>query len=86
MLATLVIFLREGVEASMIVAILLAYLNRLGKREYFRDVFLGVGAALLLAAGQARSSTRPFGTTAARAARRSSRPSPTCSRPPCSPT
>ena len=43
MLATLVIFLREGVEASMIVAILLAYLNRIGKREYFRDVFLGVG-------------------------------------------
>ena len=49
MLATLVIFLREGVEASMIVAILLAYLNRMGKREHFRDVFLGVGAALLLA-------------------------------------
>ena len=49
MLATLVIFLREGVEASMIVAILLAYLNRLGKREHFRDVFLGVGAALLVA-------------------------------------
>jgi high-affinity iron transporter len=48
-LATLVIFLREGVEASMIVAILLAYLNRIGKREHFRDVFLGVGAALLLA-------------------------------------
>jgi len=50
-LATLVIFLREGVEASMIVAILLAYLNRLGRREHFRDVFLGVGAALLLATG-----------------------------------
>jgi high-affinity iron transporter len=49
MLATLVIFLREGVEASMIVAILLAYLNRVGRREHFRDVFLGVGAALLLA-------------------------------------
>jgi high-affinity iron transporter len=48
-LATLVIFLREGIEASMIVAILLAYLNRLGKREHFRDVLLGVGAALLLA-------------------------------------
>ena len=51
MLATLVIFLREGIEASMIVAILLAYLDRLGRREYFRDVFLGVGAALLLATG-----------------------------------
>ena len=49
MLATLVIFLREGVEASMIVAILLAYLNRVGRREHFRDVFLGVGAALALA-------------------------------------
>jgi high-affinity iron transporter len=49
MLATLVIFLREGVEASMIVAILLAYLDRIGRREHFRDVFLGVGAALILA-------------------------------------
>ena len=49
MLATLVIFLREGVEASMIIAILLAYLNRIGRREHFRDVFVGVGAALLLA-------------------------------------
>jgi high-affinity iron transporter len=49
MLATLVIFLREGVEGSMIIAILLAYLNRTGRREHFRDVFLGVGAALILA-------------------------------------
>jgi high-affinity iron transporter len=48
-LATLVIFLREGVEASMIVAILLAYLNRSGHRAHFRDVFLGVGAAVGLA-------------------------------------
>jgi high-affinity iron transporter len=48
-LATLVIFLREGIEASMIVAILLAYLNRLGQRRHFRDVFIGVGAALVLA-------------------------------------
>jgi high-affinity iron transporter len=48
-LATFVIFLREGVEASMIVAILLAYLNRIGRRDLFRDIFLGVGAALLLA-------------------------------------
>jgi high-affinity iron transporter len=49
MIETLVIFLREGVEASMIVAILLAYLDRSGQRQHFRDVFVGVGAALLLA-------------------------------------
>ena len=49
MLATLVIFLREGVEASMIIAILLAYLNRIGRRDHFRDIFAGVGAALVLA-------------------------------------
>jgi high-affinity iron transporter len=50
-LATLIIFLREGVEASMIVAILLAYLNRTGQRAHFRDVFIGVAAALALAGG-----------------------------------
>jgi len=49
MLATLVIFLRESVEASMIIAILLAYLNRIGRRGHFRDVFIGVAAALVLA-------------------------------------
>jgi high-affinity iron transporter len=46
-----VIFLREGIEASMIVAILLAYLDRLGRRDHFKDVLLGVGAALLIATG-----------------------------------
>ncbi|HTZ09749.1 MAG TPA: FTR1 family protein [Acidimicrobiales bacterium] len=49
MVATFVIFLREGIEASMIVAILLAYLDRIGKRRYFVDVLAGVGAALVLA-------------------------------------
>ncbi len=48
MVATFVIFLREGIEASMIVAILLAYLDRLGQRAHFRDVIAGVGAALVL--------------------------------------
>ena len=45
------IFLREGIEASMIVAILLAYLDRIGKRRHFVDVLSGVGAALALAGG-----------------------------------
>jgi high-affinity iron transporter len=50
MAATFVIFLREGIEASMIVAILLASLDRLGQRHHFRDVFAGVAAALGLVA------------------------------------
>ncbi len=49
MIPGFVIFLREGVEGSMVVAILLAYLARIDRREHFRDVFLGVGAALALA-------------------------------------
>jgi high-affinity iron transporter len=48
---TFVIFLREGIEASMIVAILLAYLQRIGQRQHFRDVFSGVAAALVLTIG-----------------------------------
>jgi high-affinity iron transporter len=45
---TFVIFLREGIEGAMIVAILLAYLDRIGQRRHFRDVFAGVAAAVVL--------------------------------------
>ena len=48
MIPTFVIYLREGIEASMIVAILLSYLKQINKREHFRDVFLGVAAACVL--------------------------------------
>ena len=48
MIPTFVIFLREGVEASMIVAILLSYLDQIGQRRHFRDVFIGVAAALVV--------------------------------------
>jgi len=51
LLATFVIFLREGIEASMIVAILLAYLERIQQRRHFRDVFIGVVLAVILAGG-----------------------------------
>ncbi len=51
MIPTFVIFLREGIEASMIVAILLAYLDRIGQRRHFRDVFAGVAAAMLVVLG-----------------------------------
>ena len=48
MIPTFVIFLREGIEASMIVAILLAYLDRSGQRRHFRDIYWGVAAAMVL--------------------------------------
>ena len=51
MIPTFVIFLREGIEASMIVAILLAYLQRIDQRRHYRDVFTGVAAALVLTLG-----------------------------------
>jgi high-affinity iron transporter len=48
LIPTFVIFLREGIEASMIIAILMSYLSQIGKREHFRDVYLGVAAAFVL--------------------------------------
>jgi len=40
--------LREGVEAALIVAIILAYLDRTGNRRHFQRVWIGVGAAIAL--------------------------------------
>ena len=51
MIPTFVIFLREGIEASMIVAILLSYLTRINQRRHFHDVWLGVACALVLVFG-----------------------------------
>ena len=56
MIPTFVIFLREGVEASMIVAILLSYLDQIGQRRHFRDVFLGRGRRHGADAGRRRST------------------------------
>jgi len=46
MVATFVLFLREGLEASLIVSILLAALLQLGQMEKARAVWAGVGLAL----------------------------------------
>jgi high-affinity iron transporter len=51
MAAIFVIFLREGLEAGIIVAVLATYLERIGQRRYFRDLVWGVGAALVLVVG-----------------------------------
>ena len=51
MIPTLVITLREGVEASLIVGIVAAFLVRQGRRDAVRQVWLGVAAAVALCLG-----------------------------------
>ena len=46
-LASLVIILREGVEAILIIGALLAFLSRSGNREHRTSVYWGTGVALL---------------------------------------
>ena len=48
MIASFVIFLREGFEAALIVSVLLSFLDRSGQRKYFKDVFVGVASAVVL--------------------------------------
>lgn len=45
---SLIVTLREGVEVALVVGILLAYLRRTGRGAYARQVFLGLGAAILM--------------------------------------
>ena len=47
MLSTLMIALREGLEASLIIGILLSALNKSGRRVDFSKIFLGAGLAIL---------------------------------------
>jgi high-affinity iron transporter len=52
--STFLITLREGLEMALVVAIILAYLKRLGREKDFRTVWVGTGAAIaisLLAGG-----------------------------------
>jgi high-affinity iron transporter len=53
MLPTFVIGLREGVEASLIVGIIAAFMRQEGRRDMLRNVWLGVGlaTAICLAVG-----------------------------------
>ena len=49
MVGSLLIFAREGIEGTLICSILLTYLASAGRRDLFRYVFLGAGAAVVLA-------------------------------------
>jgi high-affinity iron transporter len=51
MLATFVVCWRESLEAALVVSILLAYLGRIGHRDKFRYIWIGVALAMVACAG-----------------------------------
>ncbi len=53
MFDSLVITLREGVEAALIVGIVLGYLKKAGREEWARFVWWGVGTAVIVSAAAA---------------------------------
>lgn len=53
MIESLVITLREGIEAALVVGIILAYLRKTGKTGLSRFVYVGLGLAILASIGLA---------------------------------
>lgn len=51
MFATFLIGLREGLEAALVVGMLVAYLSRIGRRDVLPRLWIGVGLAIVLALG-----------------------------------
>ena len=57
MLEQLVITLREGVEAALIIAIALAYLRKIGRQDLARTVYFALGAAVAVSLAGAIAMT-----------------------------
>lgn len=51
MFSNYLIGLREGLEASLVVCILIAYLVKTGRRDALRPIWIGIGVAVLIAMG-----------------------------------
>ncbi|MEN9736825.1 MAG: hypothetical protein RJA26_58 [Actinomycetota bacterium] len=51
MLATYLIGLREGIEAAIIISILVGYVVKLGERQHVTKIFTGAAAAVLISLG-----------------------------------
>ncbi|MFI9805004.1 iron uptake transporter permease EfeU [Streptomyces sp. NPDC052301] len=51
MFSNYLIGLREGLEASLVVCILIAYLVKTGRRDALRPIWIGIGIAVALAMG-----------------------------------
>lgn len=53
MLSSLLITLREGIEAALIVGIIITYLTKINKSIYIKDIVLGIAMAILASVGTA---------------------------------
>lgn len=64
MLANYLIGFREGLEAALIVGILVAYVIRVGRRDLLPGIWFGVGIAVALSFGFGAALTwGPYGLT-----------------------